>query len=92
MGVPFWVLLVVPGPSREAGPRPVAGWSQGGPRVALSGHGLGIVTAPAVGSRPPFDDVFNVPELEYGTRELLCCRYSNPDRLRRDLGELLRFL
>jgi len=34
----------------------------------------------------------SLPVSAVATRWLLCCRYSNPDRLRRDLGELIRFL
>jgi hypothetical protein len=36
---------------------------------------------------PPFDEL-----VEYGTRELLCCRYSNPLEIRNRLGELIRHL
>jgi len=46
-GVPFWVLVVVPGPRREAGAR-----------AALSGEGLAIATTTQSGARRPTDAVW----------------------------------
>jgi predicted transcriptional regulator len=46
-GVPFWVLVVVPGPRREAGAR-----------AALSGEGLAITTTTQSGARRPTEAVW----------------------------------
>lgn len=46
-GVPFWVLVVVPGPRRETGARAV-----------LSGEGLAIATTTEPGARRPTDAVW----------------------------------
>jgi hypothetical protein len=55
-GVPFWVLLVVPGPRRERGAR-----------AALSGEGLAIATTTYPGARRPTGAVW-VPLDAEGTR------------------------
>ena len=55
-GAPFWVLLVVPGPRREAGAR-----------AALSGEGLAIATTTHPGARRPAEAVW-APLGAEGTR------------------------
>ena len=42
--------------------------------------------------RPPFDDIFSVPELEHGTRVDLSCRYSNCRGVRDQLGHLVELV